>query len=546
MRSLRAFFDDEAHDFPAHERPAAVGSPASPSHKAGTRLAHMAVGVLVGTTVGLGGALVSADLVQVRQVLGLSPTQAAWLSTSYIAAAVPANLLLIKVRQQYGLRRFALVALGLYAAAALAQTWVTDIAAMVLLRAIAGCVSVTLIPLCLFHTMQAFPTKWRLRGLVLGIGITQCAVPLARLLSPSLLGVDGWRSLFLLEAGLAVLSLAAVGVLRLPPAERARVLEPLDLLTFVLLGGALAAIAAALGLGRFEGWLHTQWIVVTLLASPPALLAAGVIELRRATPLIDLRWLTHGDVWRFAAAVFLIRLVLAEQEIALGAVRWLGARPNEFESLAAVMLASAVTGVLASTMCVNLEKIARPMMLAIGIVAIAALVDSAATEPRHLARLYVSQAAIAFAGTFFLGPALLLGITSALRHGSGALISFIVLFGVVNALGAVAGPALLGSYMDWRLAAGAAEQAARADTMRLAAVLGLATTLYLAGLLLLRVRRRLAELRTEVSAGAASKEEASTASSGWTQPRVVPAIGAIMAALAICGVMLILAAFGRV
>lgn len=210
------------------------------------------------------------------------------------------------------------------------------------------------------------------------------------------------------------------------------------------------------------------------------------------------------------------------------------------------MLASAVTGVLASTMCVNLEKIARPMMLAIGIVAIAALVDSAATEPRHLARLYVSQAVIAFAGTFFLGPALPLGITSALRHGSGALISFIVLFGVVNALGAVAGPALLGSYMDWRLAAGTAEQAARADTMRLAAVLGLATTLSLAGLLLLRVRRRLAELRTEVSAGAASKDEASTAGSGWTQPRVVPAIGAIMAALAIWGVMLILAAFGRV
>ncbi|PNU03760.1 hypothetical protein A8V01_22655 [Novosphingobium guangzhouense] len=546
MTSLRAFLDDEAHDFPAHERPAAVGSPASPSHEAGTRLAHLAVGVLVGTTAGLGAALVSADLGQVRQVLDLSATQAAWLSTSYIAAAVPANLLLIKVRQQYGLRRFALAALGLYAAASLAQAWVTEFAAMVLLRAIAGFVSVTLIPLCLFHTMQGFPTKWRLRGLVFGIGITQCAMPLARLLSPSLLGVDGWRSLFLLEAGLALLSLAAVGVLRLPPAERARVLEPVDLLTFVLLGGALAAIAAAFGLGRYEGWLHTRWIVVTLLAAPPALLAAGVIELRRATPLIDLRWLTHGDVWRFAVAVFLIRLVLAEQEVALGAARALRGRAHGLVSLAEVMLASAVAGVLASAACVNIEKIARPMMLAIGIATIAALVDSAAPETRHLAHLYVSQAAIAFAGTFFLGPALLLGITSALRHGGGALISFIVLFGVVNALGSVAGPALLSSYMNWRIAAGAAEQAARADTMRLAAVLGLATTLYLAVLLLLRVLQRLAERRTEVSAGAAREEQASPAASGWTQPPIVPAIGAIMAALAICGFILILAAFGRV
>ncbi|WP_429598507.1 MFS transporter [Sphingomonas zeicaulis] len=215
MNSLRAFLDDQAHNYPAHERPAAIDSPASPSHKARTRSAHMAVGVLVGVTAGLGGALVSADLVQVRQVLGLSPTQAAWLSTSYVAA-VPANLVPIKVRQQYGLRRFALVALGIYAAAALARAWVTDVAAM-LLRAIGGFISVTLIPLCLFHTMQAFPTKWRLRELMLGIGITQCAVPLARLLSPSLLDVDGWRSLFLLGTGLTLLSLAAVGVLRLPP-----------------------------------------------------------------------------------------------------------------------------------------------------------------------------------------------------------------------------------------------------------------------------------------------------------------------------------------
>lgn len=242
MRSLRAFFDDETYDFPEHERSAVVGSPASPSHKAASRLAHLANGLLIGTTAGLGGALVSADLVQMRELLGLSPTQAAWLSTSYLASAVPANLLLIKIRQQYGLRRFALMALGIYAFAALAQTWVSNIGAMVVLRVIAGFVSVTLIHLCLFHTMQAFPTKWRLRGLVLGICITQCAVPLARLLSPSLLGVDGWRSLFLLEAGLALLSLAAAGALRLPPAERARVIEPLDILTFVLLGGAAGSL----------------------------------------------------------------------------------------------------------------------------------------------------------------------------------------------------------------------------------------------------------------------------------------------------------------
>ncbi len=53
----------------------------------------------------------------------------------------------------------------------------------------------------------------------------------------------------------------------------------------------------------------------------------------------------------------------------------------------------------------NVEKVARPMMLAIGIVAIAALGESTTANSLDLSRFYVSQAGTAFAGTFFLGPA---------------------------------------------------------------------------------------------------------------------------------------------
>ena len=199
----------------------------------------------------------------------------AWLSTCYVMTAVSANLLLIKVRQQYGLRRFALAFLGLHAILALMLVFVPGLGTALLVRAVSGFVAVALIPLCLFNMMQAFPARWRLRGLVLGIGVTQCAVPLAHVLSPSLLASQGWRSLFLLEAGLALLSLVAVGMLRLPPAERVRVFHPLDLLTFALMGSGLALIAAVLGLGRWEGWFQAPWIVASLFIAIPALVAAG-------------------------------------------------------------------------------------------------------------------------------------------------------------------------------------------------------------------------------------------------------------------------------
>lgn len=397
--------------------------------------------------------------------------------------------------------------------------------------------------------MQAFPERWRLRGLVLGIGVTQCAIPLARLLSPSLLASQGWRSLFLLQAGLALLSLAAVGLLRLPPAERARVFRPLDLLTFVLVGGGLALVAAMLGLGRWEGWLQAPWIIVSLIVAIAALLTAGAIETRRTTPLLNLRWLGRGEVARFAVAVFLARIVLAEQDVAMAAMRSLGGTTGALFTLSAVMLTAAAAGVFASALSVNVEKLARPMMLAIGVVAIAAFGESTSANPHDLWRFYVSQAGIAFAGTFFLGPALLLGITNALQYGSRELISFIVLFGVVNALGALAGPALLGSYMDGRVAAGAAPLTAQSDMLRLVAALAALTTAYLAVILALRIRRKMAELRIQRSANtvdqpaAAGGSHGASSDGGWQPPRPGRGVTAALAAMAIGGALLVPAAW---
>lgn len=549
MTTIRDLLDEEVVEFPVHERSPVPGSPATPTHGAATRLAYALVAVLVGTTAGLSGALVSVNTLHLQQIMNLSAHQVAWLSTCYVMTAVSANLLLIKVRQQYGLRRFALAFLGLHAILALMLVFVPGLGTALLVRAVSGFVAVALIPLCLFNMMQAFPARWRLRGLVLGIGVTQCAVPLAHVLSPSLLASQGWRSLFLLEAGLALLSLVAVGMLRLPPAERVRVFHPLDLLTFVLMGSGLALIAAVLGLGRWEGWFQAPWIVASLFIAIPALVAAGAIETSRRTPLLNLRWLGRGDVARFAVAVFMARIVLAEQGIAIGVVRELGGTSQQLAVLSMAMLGGAVGGVLISALTVNAEKLARPMMLAVGVIGLAVLVDSMSDGSHHLQRFYLTQAAIAFAGTFFLGPALLLGITSALQHGSRELISFIVLFGIVNALGGLAGPALLGSHNDWSRAVGGTPLGASLDTLRLVAVIAGFTTIYLAILLTLRIRRKLAELRTLRDAALASQPGvadtpiAREPGNRWRPPRPGTTLATAFTALALLGVALVLAAW---
>lgn|GEM_PF-1015313 len=549
MSGFRDLLEEEVVEFPVHERSPVPGSPATPTHGPATRLAYALVAVLVGITAGLGSALVSVNTLPLQQELNLSVHEVAWLSTSYVMTAVSANLLLIKVRQQYGLRRFALAFLSLHAVLALVLAFVPDFKATLFVRAVSGFVSVAMIPLCLFSMMQAFPERWRFRGLVLGIGVTQCAVPLAYVLSPSLLASQGARSLFLLEAGLALLSLAAVGMLRLPPAERIRVFQPLDALTFVLTGSGLALITAVLGLGRWEGWFHAPWIVASLLIAIPALVVAGAIETSRQSPLLNLRWLGRGDVARFAVAIFLARVALAEQAFAIDVARELGGTTQQLAALSMAMLGGAVAGVLSSALTVNAEKLARPMMLSAGIIALAALVNSMSDDPHQLQRYYMTQAAIAFAGTFFLGPALLLGITNALRHGSRELVSFIVLFGIANALGALAGPALLGSHNDWSRALGGTTLDAMLDTSRLVAVIAGLTTIYLAILLILRIRRRLAELRGQRAADQTSEPlPAATPVAGpvdirWRPPRPGNAWVAAFTAIAMLGVALIVSAW---
>lgn len=545
---IASLLEEEAVEIPLHERSPVVGSPATPTHGWAVQLAYALVAVLLGTTAGLGNALVAANMVQLQQVLDLSAAHVAWLATSYVMAAASANLVLIKIRHQCGLRRFSMVSLSVYATLALAHLFVTSFSASLLLRAASGFVAVSLIPLCIFNMMQVFPAKWRLKGLVLAVGITQCAMPLAYVLSPSLLATYGWRSLFLLEAGLALLSLAAVGALRLPPAERARRFQPLDLLTYTLLGAGLALTAAVLGLGRWQDWLAEPWIVASVIAAPVALLVGSFVERRRQEPLLNISWLSSGDVARFALAIFLIRMVLTEQDIAIAAARALGATTHQLSVLTFSMLLGAATGVLVSTISISIERIARPMMLAVGIIAVATMLVSAVNGIEHMPRFYLSQAAIAFAGTFFLGPALLFGITSALQRGNTELISFIVLFGILNALGALAGQAVLGSYSDWRQATGVSALSAQLDTLRLTAGLAGGTTAYLAILLGMRIRLRLIELREQADANIPAQPPpgppTGSSDSGWRPPLPHPVLAVAFVLITAIGLILILAAWG--
>ncbi len=444
---IRHFLSEEDWQFAEHERPVLPGSPGSPAHPRHRQIAYALIGILLGLTVGFGNALISANTYTLQGALGLDPAEIAWLPTVYVMTNVSINLLMIKFRAQFGLRPFAMIFLILYVLITLAHLFVHGFATAIAVRAISGMAGAALSSLCLYYVMQSLPAKWRLKAVVLGIGIPQCATPLARLFSPDLLAMSQWRTLYLFELGLALLSLAAVAALRLPPTTRSKAFEPLDFLTFILFAGSTALFAAVLGLGRIVWWTNAPWIGWALIVAIPMFAAAIVVEHHRANPLLNTRWLGSADIVRFTIVIVMARIVLSEQTYAsVGLLTVLGQNNDQLVPFFLIIFVASVCGVIASAVTLDVERLGHPIMLAIGLVAVAAWFDSYATSLTRAPQMYVTQAIIGFSATFFLGPALLFGMTRALKEGAGHIISFVALFGIINSLGGLGGTALLGSY----------------------------------------------------------------------------------------------------
>ena len=429
-----------------HERPALPGSPSTPLHPTHKRWLFALVGVLVAITGGLGNSLVIANLQYLQGVLGATTAEMAWLPAAYVMTNVCMNLLLVKFRQQFGLRAFTEVFLVLYALVTFGHLFVNDLNSAIAVRAAHGMVGAALSSLGLYYMIQAFPAKWRLKALVLGLGTAQLALPLARLFSEDLLQIAEWRGLYLFELGLALICLGCVFLLKLPPGDRFKTFEALDFLTFAILSSGVALLCAVLSLGRIDWWLEAPWIGVASACSLVLIMTGLAIEHNRANPMLMTRWLGSGAMIRLALAVILIRMVLSEQSTgAVGFMQMLNMSYEQMHTLYVVMLAGAIAGLAVSALTINPAHLLMPLIISLALMATGSVMDSFSSNLTRPQNLYISQFLLGFGGTFFLGPTMVLGTKNVLTNPRN-LVSFSVMFGICQNLGGLIGAALLGTF----------------------------------------------------------------------------------------------------
>lgn len=427
-----------------HERPMLPGSPPTPDHTTLRRWAYATVGVLVSMTGSLGNAFVTANVTQMGAAFGATQSEAIWLTVVYAMTNTCMNLLFIKLRMEIGFQLFGRIMIVAFVGVAAASLFAHDFATVLFVRGLAGICGAGMSTLGILYLLQAFPAAHRLKGIVIGIGLSSFSIPAARIFSGNLIDIGDWRSIHVLELGLALLSLAAVFSLRMPPTERTKSFEPADFLTFMLFAPGIALLCVVLGFGKSLWWTDTQWLGWALIGSILLLAAAVIVETRRNNPLINLSWLAGPDVIRLAASILLLRIVLSEQTSgAVGLMTQLGIGSDQLVPLFWLILIATIAGTLTSAFTLNPQKLWLPISISLALIAVGALIDSHATILTRPENLFFSQSLLALASALFIGPALMIGIAQMMQKGPQNLVAFIIVFQVGQVLGGLAGSAIV-------------------------------------------------------------------------------------------------------
>ncbi|MQW01300.1 MFS transporter [Sinorhizobium medicae] len=431
----------------------AAPQPSLPAQMApGKSALYIAGSAFLFLTQGLGLNLASANLAQVQGSLSATSVEAAWLAAAYMAPNVSLSAALVKIRAQYGLRRFAELGIAGFVIASLMNVFVSDLHSAIVVRFISGIAAAPLSSLGFLYMLEAFSPERKLTiGLALALTCTTLAAPVTRLISPQLIEIGQWHGLYTLEMALSLLALPIIYLLPLTPVPHGKVIQRTDISSYLLLAVGFGCLAVVLVMGRLYWWFEAPWLGVLLALSVVTLTTVILIELNREQPLIDVRWLASREIVHFAVVLLIFRLVASEQSaIATSFYQLLGLQYDQLATPYWIILAASVGGGL---LCAALMDPARAdvvHVLALSMITVGAYMDSHATSLTRPEQMYVSQALVSAGSALFLPPAMARGFRSALAKGPNYILSFIVVFLFTQSIGGLMGSAAFGTFVTLR------------------------------------------------------------------------------------------------
>ena len=177
-----------------------------------------------------------------------------------------------------------------------------------------------------------------------------------------------------------------------------------------------------------------------------------LIEAHRKTPMLDLSWLSSRSIIALALMGATVRILVAEQGFgASGMFTALGYGNEQLTGYFWVLTGATVGGMVLSVVRLDPRDLTRPVLFAILVIGIAAFADTRTGVMTRPQDLYLTQALIAFAAVFAMGPIMMEGMLRALAAGQSYVISFIAVFSLSQSVGGLAGISLLSAFHTVRL-----------------------------------------------------------------------------------------------
>ena len=255
---------------------------------------------VVGSTIGaflaiLNIQVVGASLADIQGGIGAGLDDGGWITTSYLVAEIIVIPLSAWLANIFSLRTYLLgstvVFLGLTAACASAHT----LGQMIVIRAAQGFAGGALIPLAFTIIMTKLPRSKH----PVGLAVYSIAVVFAPSIGPALGGyfsdTFGWQSIFFLSlpSGLVMVAMLWYALESAP--RQWHLLRQGDWLGMFTMAVGLGCLETVLEEGNKDDWFGSPFIVRLAVIAVLSLAAFIYVELKRATPLLNLRLLARRN-----------------------------------------------------------------------------------------------------------------------------------------------------------------------------------------------------------------------------------------------------------
>lgn len=246
--------------------------------------------------------IVSVALPSMSRELNTQLSSLQWVVDAYALALAALLLLSGSLADRFGRRRLFQAGLILFAAASLGCALAPTAGLLIAARAVQGAGAAAM-----FATNTALLSATydgRDRSVAFGVwgAVNGAAAAVAPVLGGLLIGVFGWRSIFLVNLPVAAVAIALTW--RVLSESRGRP-GPIDWAGAITFTACAGAVTFALIHGGEAGWA-TPATLGTLAAGAAALIAFVAVERRRGSPLLDLALLRQRSFGTLMAAAILL------------------------------------------------------------------------------------------------------------------------------------------------------------------------------------------------------------------------------------------------